>query len=47
MITDCNEIDVLLVPVGGGGLIAGCSLAAKTHEKDVEAIVELNLSVIV
>ena len=38
MITDCNEIDVLLVPVGGGGLIAGCSLAAKHMKKDIEVI---------
>ena len=38
MITDCNEIDVLLVPVGGGGLIAGCSLAAKHMNKDIEVV---------
>ena len=38
MITDCNEIDVLLVPVGGGGLIAGCSIAAKYMKKDIEVI---------
>ena len=24
MLSDCNDIDILLVPVGGGGLIAGC-----------------------
>ncbi len=38
MINDCNEIDVLLVPVGGGGLIAGCSLVAKHMKKDIEVI---------
>ena len=38
MITDCNEIDILLVPVGGGGLIAGCSLVAKHMKKDIEVI---------
>ena len=38
MITDCNEIDVLLVPVGGGGLIAGCAIAAKHMKKDIEVI---------
>ena len=38
MISDCNEIDVLLVPVGGGGLIAGCSLVAKHMKKDIEVI---------
>ena len=38
MITDCNEIEVLLVPVGGGGLIAGCSLVAKHMKKDIEVI---------
>lgn len=26
---DCNDIDYLFVPVGGGGLISGCAIAAK------------------
>jgi len=28
-------LDVLIVPVGGGGLLSGCSVAAKGVEKDV------------
>jgi threonine dehydratase len=30
MLTDQPAIDTLIVPVGGGGLIAGCAIAAKT-----------------
>jgi threonine dehydratase len=30
------QLDVLLVPVGGGGLIAGCSLVAKTVWPGIE-----------
>jgi len=32
------DIDALLVPVGGGGLIAGCSLIAKHLNKKIEVI---------
>ena len=38
MLTDCNEIDTLLIPVGGGGLIAGCALAAKSMNKNINVI---------
>ena len=38
MIPDCNEIDTLLIPVGGGGLIAGCALAAKSMNKNIKVI---------
>ena len=38
MLTDCNEIDTLLIPVGGGGLIAGCALAAKSMNKNIKVI---------
>jgi len=30
------EIDVMVAPVGGGGLICGCSIAAKTSRPEVE-----------
>ena len=30
LIEDAGELDLLLVPVGGGGLIAGCATAAKS-----------------
>src|SRR5206468_374450 len=29
LLEDAGSLDLLLVPVGGGGLIAGCSTAAK------------------
>ena len=32
------DIDTLLVPVGGGGLIAGCSLITKYLNKDIDVI---------
>lgn len=35
---DVRELDYLFVPVGGGGLIAGCSLAAKNLFPDVKVI---------
>ena len=35
---DHPHIDVLLIPVGGGGLIAGCSLIAKYLNKNIEII---------
>jgi len=38
MLSDINNIDVLLVPVGGGGLIAGCSLVAKEMNKNIKVI---------
>ena len=38
MLSDCNDIDILLVPVGGGGLIAGCSLVAKAMKQNIKVI---------
>ena len=37
-IEDHPDIDTLLIPVGGGGLIAGCSLIAKHLNKKIEVI---------
>lgn len=36
LIEDVGELDVLLTPVGGGGLIAGCSIAAKALLPEIE-----------
>ena len=38
MLTDDPSLDVLLVPVGGGGLIAGIATAAKALKPDIEVI---------
>ena len=33
------DVDALVIPVGGGGLIAGCAKAVKTMKPDVKIIV--------
>lgn len=38
MLDDWPQIDVLVVPIGGGGLIAGCAVAAKSVKPDIEVI---------
>ncbi len=38
MFSDLNFLDIILVPVGGGGLIAGCSIVAKTMNKNLKII---------
>lgn len=38
ILEDIPEIDVLVVPVGGGGLIAGCAVAAKAIKPSIEII---------
>ena len=35
LLTDVPDLDVLIVPIGGGGLISGCSLAAHALKSDV------------
>ncbi|MBT5050349.1 MAG: threonine ammonia-lyase [Rhodospirillaceae bacterium] len=37
-LADAPDLDVLVVPVGGGGLIAGCAIAAKAIKPDIEII---------
>jgi threonine dehydratase len=38
MLVQCPELDALLVPVGGGGLISGIAVAAKTLSPEIEII---------
>lgn len=38
MLEDFPEIDTLVVPIGGGGLIAGCAVAAKSINPAIEII---------
>jgi threonine dehydratase len=35
LLTDVPDLDVLIAPIGGGGLISGCSLAAHALKPDV------------
>lgn len=35
---DYPDLDVLVAPIGGGGLIAGCSVAAKAVKPDIEVV---------
>jgi threonine dehydratase len=35
---DAPELDALLIPIGGGGLIAGCATAAKALKPDIQII---------
>ncbi|MCP5411598.1 MAG: threonine ammonia-lyase [Alphaproteobacteria bacterium] len=36
MLEDVPDLDMLVVPVGGGGLISGCAVAAKAMRPDIE-----------
>ena len=38
MLEDCPDLQTLLVPIGGGGLISGISVAAKSLRPDMEII---------
>jgi threonine dehydratase len=38
MLQTAGELDALLVPIGGGGLIAGCAIAAKALHPRIELI---------
>ena len=35
---DAPDLDVILIPVGGGGLISGCAIAAKAIKPDIRII---------
>ena len=38
MLEKASELDVLIVPIGGGGLIAGCAIAARAIKPAIEII---------
>lgn len=38
LFADVDDLDVLVVPIGGGGLIAGCAIAAKAARPQVEIV---------
>jgi threonine dehydratase len=38
MMEEAPELEVLIVPVGGGGLIAGCAIAARAKKPSIEII---------
>ncbi|HWU96001.1 MAG TPA: threonine ammonia-lyase [Sphingomonas sp.] len=38
MLEDVPEIDTLVIPIGGGGLISGCSTVAKSEGRNIEVV---------
>jgi threonine dehydratase len=38
LLEDAGPLDVIVVPVGGGGLISGCALAAHAAQEDVRVV---------
>ncbi len=38
MLEEVSGLDVLIVPIGGGGLIAGCAIAARAKKPEIEII---------
>ncbi len=38
MLDDAPDLDVLIVPIGGGGLIAGCAIAARARKPSIEIV---------
>ncbi|MDH3580640.1 MAG: threonine ammonia-lyase [Hyphomicrobiales bacterium] len=38
VLADRQDLDTLVIPIGGGGLIAGSAIAAKAHNTDIEVI---------
>jgi threonine dehydratase len=38
MLEDAPELEVLVVPIGGGGLISGCAIAAKAKKPSIDIV---------
>ncbi|MFZ2065667.1 MAG: threonine ammonia-lyase [Xanthobacteraceae bacterium] len=38
MLEEASDLDVLIVPIGGGGLIAGCAIAARARKPAIQIV---------
>jgi threonine dehydratase len=38
IVEDCPEVETVIVPIGGGGLISGIATAVKAHDPDVRVV---------
>ncbi len=38
LLEDVPDLDTLIVPIGGGGLISGCATVAKAQDRDIEIV---------
>jgi threonine dehydratase len=38
MLEDCADLDVLVIPIGGGGLVSGCAIAARAKKTAIEIV---------
>lgn len=43
IIEDVPDVDAVVIPVGGGGLIAGIAVAIKSLNSDIQIIVSISL----
>ena len=43
IIEQVPDVEAVVIPVGGGGLIAGCAVALKTMKPNIKIIVSLNI----
>ena len=44
IIEQVPDVDAVVIPVGGGGLIAGCAVALKTMNPNIKIIVRIKNS---
>ncbi len=46
MLEQVPDLDAAVIPVGGGGMLAGCAMAFKMMKPDVRIIVSVHLSAV-